>query len=186
MPRINPVENPEGPAKEILEAVQSKFGMVPNIAATMAHSPAALKAYLGFGEAIGGGSLSAPLREQIALTVAAANKCAYCAAAHTAIGKMVGASEEELASSLGAKSSDAKTQAALAFARSVVENRGWVSDEDVAAVREAGHGDTQIVEIIAVVAINTFSNYFNHIAGTEVDFPPVDLPHEAIACTQCS
>lgn len=179
MPRINPISNPQGPAKELLDAVHGKFGMTPNIIATMAHSPAALKAYLGFGETLGSGSLSASLREQIAVTVAAANKCEYCAAAHTAIGKMVGVSEDELQSSLRAESSDAKTRAALQFARSVVENRGWVSDEDVAAVREAGYGDTQIVELVAVVAINTFTNYFNHIAGTEVDFPPVSLPQEA-------
>ena len=63
--------------------------------------------------------------------------------------------------------------AALHFARQLVENRGWVNDEDLNRVRRAGYGDGEIAEIVAVVAWKTFANYFNHVAGTEIDFPEV-------------
>ena len=66
-------------------------------------------------------------------------------------------------------------EAALGFALAIVAKRGWVSDEDLARVRRAGYGDAGIVEISAVVAFNLFSNYFNHIAETEIDFPPVEV-----------
>ena len=177
MPRIQPVnpDTAEGQAKELLAGVKTKLGMAPNVMAGMAQSPAALKAYLDFGAALGNGLLSAQLREQIAITIANTNRCGYCLAAHTAIGKMVGVSADALESSRTAKAADAKVEAALRFARRVVENRGWVSDAEFAEVRDAGYSDGEIAEIIANVALNTYTNYFNHVAETEVDFPEVPL-----------
>lgn len=175
MPRLNPVDPATAPpaAAEILADVKKTIGMVPNIMATMAHSPASLKAYLDFGGTLGGASLSGKVREQIAVTVAGANGCEYCASAHTLLGKKQGVGDDEIARNLDADSSDPKTKAALAFSRALVVKRGWASDEDLQAVRAAGYTDAEIVEIIATVAINTFTNYFNHIAQTENDFPAV-------------
>ena len=59
----------------------------------------------------------------------------------------------------------------LRFARTVVEKRGVVEDADLAAVREAGNGDAEIAEVVAHVALNIFTNYFNNVAGTTIDFP---------------
>ena len=70
-------------------------------------------------------------------------------------------------------SPDSKVDAALQFARQLVEKRGWADDEDLDRVRRAGYGDGEITEIVAVVAWKTFANYFNHVAGTDVDFPAV-------------
>ncbi len=178
MPRINPVDPQaaEGKARTLLEAVHEKFGMTPNITATLAHSPAALEGYLGLSGALATGSLGSQLREQIALAVAGAGGCGYCASAHTAIGKSVGLSGEELGANLRGSASDPKAQAALDFALAVVEHRGWVSDDDFRRVRDAGFGDGEITEIVANVAQNLFTNYFNHIARTDVDFPPVEMP----------
>ena len=177
MPRLNPIHpnQAEGKAKSLLDGVHKALGMTPNIMRTLAHSPAALEAYLSFGKALGGGSLSAKLREQIALAVSNTNGCQYCASAHTAVGKMLGLDERELAASLQAFSADPKVEAALKFARAIAENHGWVSDEDVQRVRNVGYTDGEIVEIIATVALTTFTNYFNHIAETEIDFPVVEL-----------
>ena len=177
MTRINPVEpsTAEGKAKTLLDGVQKALGTTPNLLRTMAQSPAVLEAYLGFGKALGGGSLSAPLREQIALTVAGANSCEYCASAHTAIGKSLGLDQRELGANLNSFSSDPKVEAALHFARRIVDERGWVSDDDVQRVRDAGYTDGEVAEIIATVCLNIFSNYFNHIAQTEVDFPVVKV-----------
>lgn len=175
MSRISAIEVDQAPAasQELLAAVQKKLGLAPNVFRTMAHSPAVLQAFLGFGEAMGSGSVSAQLGEQIALTVAGRNECDYCASAHTILGKGAGLAEDELAANLKGQAGDAKAQAALSFASQIVENRGVVSDEQLQAVRNAGFSDAEVVEIIAHVSINIFTNYLNHIAGTDVDFPVV-------------
>jgi len=173
MPRleaINP-ENATGEARKLLDTVQAKTGRAPNIVRTLAASPAALKAYLGFSGALKESALSDPLRECIALTVAEENDCDYCRAAHTAGGKLAGLSDEDMVNCRKGESSDSKTQAAIRFARRVVETRGWVEDRDLDEVRGAGWGEGEIVDMVATVALNLFTNYFNHVAGTEVDFP---------------
>ncbi len=177
MPRLNAIDPKEatGKAKELLDGVKTKIGMVPNLMRTFANSPAALEGYLNFSGALGGGLLNAKLREKIALAVADANNCEYCLSAHTAIGKMVGLNENEIAASRRASSDDAKTNAALMFAHQIVAKRGEVDDTDVRTVRAAGFGDGEITEIVANVALNILTNYFNHVAQTVVDFPKVAL-----------
>lgn len=176
MPRINAVETNEAApaAKALLDGVQKKLGMTPNLMRTMAHSPAVLEAYLGFSGSLGKSGLSAKVREQIALTVGELNGCGYCLAAHAALGKMAGLSAEEIADSRRGTSPERKTEAVLQFARKVVTERGWVSDAEVRAVRAAGVSDAELAEIVASVALNLFTNYFNHVAGTEIDFPEVE------------
>ncbi len=163
----------EGRQKELLDAVQTKLGMTPNLVRVFANSPAVLQAYLSLGEALGAGSLNARIREQIALTVAETNQCGYCLSAHSAIGKMVGLNHDELQDARQATSADPKANAALRFARQVVEKRGWVSDDDIDTVRGAGWDDGEISEIVANVVANILTNYFNHIAETPIDFPTV-------------
>ncbi len=183
MPRIQPIELDQAhpKAKALLEGVHKSLGITPNIMATMAQSPATLEAYLGFGKALSGASISPQLREQIALTVAGENSCGYCASAHTAIGTKLGVDTDELAANLKGLSSDPKTEAALEFARRIVIERGWVSDDDLRHVREAGYSEGEITEIVAAVAQNLFSNYFNHLADTDVDFPRVEVPQHQTA-----
>ena len=132
MPRIQALELDQVDAKTrgLLENVHKALGTIPNLMKTLAHSPVALEIYLGFGQALGRGRLSAGLREKIALAVSGANRCEYCIAAHAALGKKFGVDEAELRASMEGRSSDAKTQAALAFALSIVSKNGWVSDED--------------------------------------------------------
>ena len=160
-------------SQTLLAVVGKKLGMVPNLFKTFAHSPAVLQYYLSGSEALGGGSLPATLREQIALVTAGENECDYCASAHTLMGKGAGLAADEMASNLRVRSADAKTQAALDFAAAIVSERGRVSDAQLHAVRAAGYGDAEVVEIVANVAVNIFTNYFNHIAGTVIDFPVV-------------
>lgn len=173
MPRIQPVnkDNADPATANLLGTVKKKLGVVPNIIATMANSTAVANAYLGFSQSLSGGSLPARLREQIALVVGETNNCGYCVAAHTARGKGAGLTEAETCDARRAQSKDEKEEAALVFAQKVVSERGWISDEDVQHVRQAGYTDGEIGEIVANVALNIFTNYFNHVAGTEVDFP---------------
>jgi len=175
MPRIQPIDidNAQGKTKDTLDGVRKKVGMVPNLYATMANSPAVLDAYWSFNNAMSSASLPATLREQIALTVAGANGCDYCASAHTAVGARLGVARDELAANLAGRSSDPTLAAILRFARAVVVKRGWVGDADLAEARAAGLDDGRITEIVAAVAANIFSNYVNHVARTEIDFPLV-------------
>lgn len=173
MPRIQPVnrETTDDQTTDLLTSVEKKMGRVPNIIATMANSPAVARAYLGISQALATGSLSPQLREKLALVVGEQNSCDYCVAAHTAIGKSTGLSNEETVSARRGQSDDPKDDAALRFAHTIVKDRGWVSDADFEQVRAAGFTDGEIGEIVACVAQNIFTNYFNHVAGTEVDFP---------------
>ncbi len=172
LPIINH-ETAKGKTKALLDEVQANFGKVPNIFRVMANSSAVLDGMLKFKGALGGGVLSEKLREQIALCVGETNGCEYCLSAHTAIGQSAGLGEEEIYQNRKGESADKKTQVVLSFVRKVVEKRGWISDEELEAVRSVGHSDEEITEIIANIALHNFTNYFNHIAQTEIDFPLV-------------
>jgi len=158
----------------ILQAVKAKLGRVPNLFLTLAKAPAALKAYLGASEAIGTGRLDAQQREVIALSVAEANGCDYCLAAHSAIGKMVGLDADTIAQSRSGVPANHRQAAIASFARAVVRERGQVSPLDLQAAREGGLDDQDLLEVVANVAINILTNYTNLVAGTEVDFPKVE------------
>lgn len=181
MPRINPVDPAQasGDVKATLEAVKAKLGGVPNIVRTMAVAPSVLDGYLAFSGAAAKGKLPAALREQIALVTAGVNACDYCASAHQALGKMAGLNVDDIARALKGDAADAKSKAALVLARKLVVDRGMVSDADLAAAKSAGWSDADVLEIVANVALNLFTNYFNHVAGTDVDFPKVDARRAA-------
>lgn len=175
MPRIQPVQPTQAneKSKTLLDGVQRGLGMVPNMAKTLAHSSAALAGYLNFNRALSG-ALTPVLREQIALAVAGFNGCDYCASAHTLLGRNAGIASEELASNLAGESSDHRTQAGLTFALAVVKRHGRVTDDDLERIRAAGFTEAEIVEVVSVVALNLFTNYVNHVADTENDFPVVN------------
>ncbi|MCM5681197.1 peroxidase-related enzyme [Schlegelella sp. S2-27] len=164
-----------GEAQQVLGQIQQAFGATPNMFKVVARSAPALKAMWGFFGALGAGTIGSKLGEQIAVAVADRNRCEYCLAAHTALGRQAGASAEEMAAAQAAESTDPRTAAALRFAVELVERRGQVRDGDVQALRAAGYDDGQIVEILAHVALNLFTNYVNVAFEVPVDFPAVKL-----------
>lgn len=173
MQRILPLDPAQatGKTKEHLDQLRKKFHRVPNMHATMANAPAVLDAYLALNAALSRSALEADLRARIALAVAAANSAEYCLAAHAEAARALKVPEAEIALAREARSANPRFQAALAFARAVVEDMGQVTDAEMAAVKKAGWGDAAVLEIVAVVAANLFTNYFNHAVGTVVDFP---------------
>ena len=164
-----------GEAKQLLDAVQSGLGMVPNFIRLLANSPAALKAFLGIHEIAGRGVLDPQTRERIALTIAEQNACQYCVSAHTAIGRRAGLDMQEILANRKGRSSDSKAEAALVFARALVAHTGQVSKAEFDAVRAAGHSDAEIIEIITHTAMNLFTNLLGKATQVEIDFPKVDL-----------
>ena len=148
--------------------------MIPNITRAMANAPAVLDGYLALSGALSKGALSPKQREQIALTVGQANGCEYCLAAHSALGKMVGLTSEQILDSRRGTAVDPKSDALLRFARQVVEQQGRITDDDLNAARSAGLSDAVLAEAVANVALHIFTNYFNHVAETDIDFPSVE------------
>lgn len=176
MARINlqPHQTPAA-SQPLLAEIHQAFGATPNMFKAVAHSPAALQSMWAAFGALGQGTLGARLGEQIAVAVANRNRCEYCLAAHTTLGQKAGVSSLDMAAAQRGESSDPKTAAALAFALKVVEQRAQVDDSDVQRLRDNGFGDGQIVEIIAHVALNLFTNYINVALDVPVDFPKVAL-----------
>jgi uncharacterized peroxidase-related enzyme len=145
----------------------------------MATSPVVLESYLSFSGALAGGLLDTKTREELALLTAQENGCNYCLSAHTAIGKLVGLKNEEIAASRQGNGNNPKATAALTFAKQVLDAKGEIGEDELAAVRNAGFSDGEIAEIIAHVALNVFTNYFNIAADVDIDFPKVS--HSQVA-----
>jgi len=161
-------------SKPLLAAVKQQLGVVPNLIKLVGHSPAALEGYLSLNGALAKGKLSAQLRERIALAIAEYNGCDYCLSAHSYLAANVakiGAAEIDAARA--GRSDDARSAAALRFARRVAESRGRVSDADLAALRAADFDEASVVEIVLNVALNVLTNYVNNVAATDIDFPAV-------------
>ncbi len=181
MSRINVVTNetanPE--QKELLDAVQTKLGVVPNFLGVLAHSPDALKAFLGLHGIAEGGALDPQTRERIALVIAQGNSCEYCLSAHTAIGRKAGLSDDEIAANRAGTSSDAKAAAAVVFAEALNANLGDVTNAELSAVRDAGYGEPEIVEMIVHVGMNIMTNLIGKASRVDIDFPKVTLHDKA-------
>ncbi|MFX4221900.1 MAG: carboxymuconolactone decarboxylase family protein [Thalassobaculum sp.] len=161
-------------ARPFLEGVEKMLGSVPNLFRLTANSPSALEGYLGLNSALSKGALKPQTRERIALAVAQINGCDYCLSAHTYLAKNLAKLDDaEIAANRAGSSSDPKADLAVRFAVQLVQQRGHVTSADVEAVRLAGYGDGEIVEIVAHVALNTLTNYLNEAFGTPIDFPTV-------------
>lgn len=160
-------------SQPLLDAVEKQLGVVPNLYRLVASSTPALQGLLGFGGALAK-TLDVKTRERIAIAVAQANGCDYCLSAHTYLGlNLAKIDAAEIALNRQGGSSDPKANAAVHFARLVVDTRGKVSDMDLAAVKTAGFSDAQIIEIVSVAVENVLTNFLNNVAETEIDFPVV-------------
>jgi len=139
----------------------------------LANSPAATEAYLSWERALAaGGQLTCRQRELLALTVAEINGAKYDLEAHGRASARLGVSEEDIRLARRASAPAPSDKALLEFARAVVLQRGDISDSDFQAMRQAGFTDAHITEVISAIALNIFTNYFNHVGRTPVDQPP--------------
>ncbi len=176
MARIEPISIEHAPesTKGTLADLNSTLGMVPNLLGTMGKSPAALNSYMQQKSALDTGSLGPKFGESLAIAFANFSRCGYCLAAHNAIGKMVGLSDEERELNRNGSSGDPKTQAAIDFARAIVEHRGHIAHEDFVTARE--HlSEEEVLEVVTITTFNLFTNYMNNILETTIDFPETEL-----------
>jgi AhpD family alkylhydroperoxidase len=163
-----------GKTKQIFDEMQARLGMVPNLFRVLGNAPAALEAYVNFGGALAAGKLDRKVQEQIGLAVAESNLCDYCLSAHVFMGSNAGLTESEISDAIRARAADAQADAILKLARSVIIQRGELSDCELERARDAGLTNGEIVEIVANVVLNIFMNYLDHVARPVVDFPDVN------------
>lgn len=175
-----------GKTRQLLDGVQAKLGSVPNLFRVLANSPAALGGYLNLSGALASGVLAAKTREQIALAVAEINSCYYCLSAHAFLGGKAGLTAQEITDARNIVATDPRTAAILKLARSVVVQRGELSQSELQAARAAQLTDGEIVETVANVALNLLTNYLNHVAQTVVDFPEVQAVSAGSASCACA
>lgn len=170
------IETAPTASQPLLHAVHKQLGVVPNLFRLVSTSPAALEGYLGLSAALNKGALPAATRERIALAVAEVNGCSYCLSAHTYLGKNLAKLDDvEMAANRAGGSTDPKANAAVRFAAKVARERGQVTPSDIQALKSAGYDDAQLVEIVLHVALNTWTNYINEVAKTDIDFPVVTV-----------
>jgi uncharacterized peroxidase-related enzyme len=181
MPNIKPIAlaNADAATTATLQAVKAQLGVIPNMFLTWAHSPVALNAYMKLSSVAGEGKLNAKQREQIALTVGEENACAYCVSAHAVIGNMVGLKEDQINDARQARATDSRDTALLELAQRITRSRGHLTAAEVAGFKTRGLSDADILEVLVNVVLNIFTNYTNHIAATEIDFPVLALKKAA-------
>ena len=161
-------------SQPLLQAVQKQLGVVPNLFRLIGTNPAVLEGHLSLAGALAKGALSLATRERIALAIAQFNSCNYCLSAHSYIAKnMAKLEESEITANRKGASSDPKAEAAIGFALEVADKRGQVSDQALEAVRNAGHSEAEIIEIVIHVALNIWTNYIYGVVHTDIDFPLV-------------
>jgi uncharacterized peroxidase-related enzyme len=176
MPRIAPVSsNVDSKVATTLSQVEKSLGMVPNLYATLGHSPVALEGLLTLTKTLSRGRLTARQREIVALAVSQRNECSYCLSAHTALGKNAGLDDDAALKARMGEGNDPFDAALASFAKTIVRKRGHVSNEEIESAREAGIDDGLVMEIVANVARTTLTNYANEVADTQIDFPLVQV-----------
>ena len=174
IPAIDP-KTANDDARRLLDAVQAQLGVTPNFIRVLANAPKALEGFLGLYGAAAGFSLDKAAQERIALAVAEGNACQYCVSAHTAIGRHAGLSDAEMLLNRRGSAGDARNAAAVALARALNDNLGEITNQEFDAARSAGLSDTEVVEIITLVALNIFTNLIGKATHVHIDFPQVSL-----------
>jgi AhpD family alkylhydroperoxidase len=170
---VHSVESAPEPSRDSLEALESKLGKVLNIHGEMAHSPVVLNAYAALQQVIAEhGTFDAATREAIALVVGNVDRCSYCQSAHTVGAKAAGlTAEQTVAIRNGSYQDDPKLAALLALVRESAATVGAVEDSTWRAALDAGWSDTELTEASVHIALNLFTNHFNHLVETDLDVP---------------
>lgn len=166
-----PTYDSVSPANQALfDNLKKGLGFVPNLYATIAHSDNALATYLALQNAKS--SLSVKAREVVNLAVSEVNQCAYCLAAHSVIGKMVGFTEDQILQiRAGVAPFDARLDALARLVRNVALQRGHADDAVLQAFFEAGWNAGNLVDVMVVIGDKTVSNYLHSTTKIPVDFP---------------
>jgi alkylhydroperoxidase family enzyme len=164
-------------SKSALEQLQQAFGVVPNIAGAIANSPKLINSLVGLFQQVHSPGLTEAENQIVLLTDAVTNASTYAVAFHTALALQQGISSEETTAIREGRLPADKRYAALSkLAKTVIEKRGHLSEQELDAFIAAGFTKEQILEVIAIVAASTITNYVGTIAN-----PPLDEPFRQYA-----
>jgi uncharacterized peroxidase-related enzyme len=168
---VHTVETAPEESKPALAAAERAFGFLPNLLGIFAESPALLAAYLSLAEIFENRTgLTAAERQTVLLTASAENRCPYCVAAHSTVARVQGVPLEVVESlRTGVPVPDPRLEALSVFTRKLVDERGRVSEEDVAAFQRAGFTRNQLFDVFIGVGLETLANYANHVVGAPLD-----------------
>lgn len=147
--------------RSILGMFRASLDGAPETIGLLAHSPAALKAYLGADYELSHGYLPIRTRELIALAVAEINGSQACLKRHRAIARTIGLTSDDIHEAAQATAADPKANSMLRFVQAVVLQRGDVNDDDILALYHAGFSDAEIIEIVSLIGLNIFTNYLS-------------------------
>ncbi|BFN34293.1 carboxymuconolactone decarboxylase family protein [Vibrio harveyi] len=176
MSRFDPVRksNCNQTQELFLNLIGEKYGRVPNFFATIAHSPVTAASFTNHSQTLGEqSSLTTEEIEAIALSQAVYHGCPYCTSAHSNIAKNKGVSKDEIYSFMNFTSSSNKIQQLIKFTNAINVNRGKVNTDDIERFLSSGYSIQNMVDVVAIIAINVFTNYTNLIFETDVDFPSI-------------
>lgn len=181
LPSMDP-QVAQGRRKELFDTVEQALGMIPNAAKVMANSPSVLASYLAFSTSMAELKIGEKLHNQLKLITSESNQCDYCTSILTAVAPAAGLSADDIVAGRTGNSDERRTKGALAFANDVLDSRGKVTDAQLAAVRDAGFDDQEIVEIVASVVLGCFTNFLNNVADTQLDVARAE-PIDSAACS---
>jgi len=163
-------ESTSAEGRDVLETVKGKYGFIPNLLGNMVEAPATARAYLALGDLLAETSFSPTEQQVVMMAASRINECEYCLGAHSAAALMQKVPADVVESIRNDEPiANPKLEALRRFTTLVVEQRGWLSEEDTGQFVAAGYDKQQILEVVLGVAMKTISNYTNHIAGTELD-----------------
>lgn len=183
MSRFKPQEFNQAPEKVqlIFNRLEKKMGKVINLFQLMGRSEAILEGFLALQDCVDKTCFNPQQKELISLFIAELNACGYCLAAHSTIAQGLGLKTEEIIEARFGRSLDFKTAALLGFVGKLILNHGQVSDEEIEAAKKAGVTEQEILELPLLISLNIFTNYFNHICDTDIDFPKVEKKENYLA-----
>jgi len=157
-------------SKSALRDAQARFGMIPNLAATMATSPVLIQSFIGIFDKVHGGNFTEPQIQTVLLTDAVTNASAWAVALHTALGLQAGLDPADVeAMRAGRSPSDKKLGALSTLARTLIEKRGRLDDQEIESFLAAGFGKDLLLEVITIVAASTITNYTGNVTN-----PPLE------------
>jgi AhpD family alkylhydroperoxidase len=161
-------------SKPALQELQAAFGIIPNIAGVMATSPVLINSLVGLFGRVHGGSFTEAQIQTLLLTNAVTNACAWAVAFHTTLALKEGLTKEQVDAIRAGRSLDDRKLGALStLARTLIEKRGRIADRDREAFLAAGFGKDHLLEVIAVIAASTITNYTGNVTN-----PPLEAPFQ--------
>jgi alkylhydroperoxidase family enzyme len=174
---VHTIESAPEQSKPSLEKLQGLFGMIPNVAGAMSTSPVLIGSLVGLFQKVHGGSFSEHQIQVLLLTNAVTNASAWAVAFHSVLALKEGVEPADVQAIRERRTPRNPKDAALsALARTLIEKRGRLDDQDVSRFLQAGFDKAQLLEVIAAVAASTITNYTGNVTK-----PPVEAAFEAYA-----